>query len=219
VAVVLLAASAGALYAGRMVTFFLVAPVLAAQLFTGAHTREVRARGLVVRAVAREDARGTSARLEIRRGAAAQTIDLAPRDVGADTLLASIAVVDVNFDGRPDVTVLRELGAKWGAVDAFVFDARTRRFSDESPVARAIGRLSNATFDPAHATITTHDIGPSNPSRVTYKIEHGVLREIASCRFLNPFDEHVGTLVRARGGHVTFTKLRLGAVDVDPCGP
>jgi len=200
-----------------MLTLFFAAPLVAAHLATGAHVREVSGHGVVVRAVAREVHGETEARLEIRRGRAVQTIDLHHREIGALILLQSIAIVDVNFDGHPDVTVLRELGAKWGASDAFVFDPRTSSFTSASRIARAIGNLTNATFDEKHQTITTRNIGPSNPERITYAVERDRLRVVSSCRFLNPFDARVGTLVRTTGRRTTYQELRLGASDLAPC--
>jgi len=203
-----------------MIAVFFAAPLLAAHLFSGAQTREVAARGVVVRAFARDHGREpTTATLQIRRGGVTQTIDLRPRDVGASMLLGSIAIVDVNFDGYPDVTVLREFGAKWGAIDAFVYDPRARRFRATTPIARSIARLTNASFDEKRHAITTHYAGPANPERVTYAVDHDRLRVVASCRFLNPLDPRVGTLVRTRGGRTTYTKVRLGSTDLDPCAP
>ena len=194
------------------------APLLAANLFTMGQAREVRGHGLTVLATAREGRRGTDAQIEIRRaGSAPQRIELRDRETSAAMLLQSIEIVDANFDGHPDVRVAREFGAKWSASDVFLYDPRTRRFTASTPLARAIGRLANATFDARRRTITTHDIGPSEPSRVTYAVEGAALRETSSCRFLNPFDARVGTLVRTSGGRTTLTKLRLAQSDVSPC--
>ena len=201
-----------------MATVLMFAPLLAAHLFTMGQAREVRGHGLVVRAVAREHRGATDATIEIRRGhEAPQIIELRGREIGPALLLASIEIFDANFDGVADVPVLREHGAKWASVDAFLFDARTHRFADSSPLARAIGGLANARFDARHRSITTRDLGPSNPSRVTYAVEGAALHEISSCRFLNPFDARVGTLVRKNAGRVTVTKLRLAETDVSPC--
>ena len=201
-----------------MATVLALAPLLVTQLFTAGEFREVHGHGLVVRAVAHETKDGTDARLEIRRGAAApQRIELRGRDPGASMLLHSIEIVDANFDGHPDVLVMREFGAKWFSVDAFLFDPHTGRFTASSPLARALAALANATFDARHRAITTRDIGPSNPSRVTYAVDRGRLREIASCRFLNPIDPRVGSLVRKTGEHTTVTHVRLGASDISPC--
>ncbi len=196
----------------------LVAPLLAAHLVTPIHTREVRAHGIVVRATASLEGGGTHAELEIRGEGAAQRIDLGRREVSADALLASIDVIDCNFDGHPDVAVLRELGSTWSKVDVFLFDPKTHRYTVTSALSRALGSLSNASFDAAKKTITTHDIGPSNPSRVTYAVDGGNLRVVDSCRFINPGLERVGTLVRTRGATSTYSKLRLGPSDLEPCG-
>lgn len=202
-----------------MSSVLFVAPLLAAHLTMPAHTRELRGSGLVVRAAATESHAETTAQIEVRASGVSQKLTLERREIGAERLLASIEIVDANFDGHPDLVVLRESGAKWGAVDVFLYDVRTKRFSNASPIAHALSRLSNATFDPAHRIVTTRDIGPSNPSRVTYAIEGASLRETSSCRFLNPTDARVGTLVVSHGGASTFKTVRLGAMDVDPCGP
>lgn len=196
-----------------------VAPLLAAHLFAPGHVREVRAAGIVVRAAASETRGDTSARLEVRTHGRSQTIAIEHREVGAEMLLGSIEIVDANFDGHPDVVVLREAGAKWGRADVFLYEPHTGRFSNASPVARALSHLSNASFDVAHRVVTTRDLGPSNPSRVTYAIDAGALHETSSCRFLNEGDARVGTLVRTSSGHTTYRAVKLGALDLDPCGP
>lgn len=202
-----------------MSSVLFVAPLLAAHLFAPAHTREVRAPGITVRVAATEERGETAAQIEVRASGVTQTLTLEHRGVSAERLVSSVGIVDANFDGHPDIVVLREFGAKWGAVDVFLWDARTRKLSNASPVARALSRLSNVTFDGARHTITTRDIGPSNPSRVTYAIDGVSLRELASCRFLNATDARVGTLVRSQGGAATYKTVHLGPMDVDPCGP
>jgi hypothetical protein len=183
------------------------------------HAREVRARGLVVRVSATERAGVTRGELDVRANGIVQHIDLTDRNVPAEALLASVDIVDANFDGHPDIVVVRELGAKWTRVDVFLFDPKSHHFAATSGLSRAIATLSNATFDATHRTITTRDVGPSNPSRVTYAIDGASLRMVDSCRFINPGAEHVGTLVRTHGTESTYTKLRLSPFDVEPCGP
>jgi hypothetical protein len=81
-----------------------------------------------------------------------------------------------------------------------------------------LSQLPYSTFDSRTHTITTRERGPRNPSRVTYAVERGgALREIASCRFLNPIDARVGTLVRMKNGHTTYTEARLAPGEQDPC--
>ncbi len=188
------------------------------QLAVPLHAREVRSKGLVVRASASESAGVTRAELDVKAKGVAQHIDLGERSVGADALLRSIDIVDANFDGHPDIIVLRELGAKWSRVDVFLFDPGTRRFTQSSGLSRALSSLSNATFDSAHKTVTTRDFGPSNPSRTTYAITSNTLRTVDSCRFVNPAAERVGTLVRSHGAVSTYTRLSLSPFDVEPCG-
>jgi hypothetical protein len=191
----------------------LLAPLLAAHLasaFTpSGAAREVNAHGLVVRAAATENRGLTEATFDVRGRGISQQVRVERRDVSAPMLLASIEIVDANFDGYPDV-VIRE--------SVFLFDPRARHFSATSPLARSIASLPHVTFDGAHKTITTRDVGPSNPSRVTYVIDGVRLRMIDSCRFVNPSAERVGTLVRTHGGEATYTKLRLAPSDVEPCG-
>ncbi len=202
----------------------LVAHTLAATSQVALPQREIHRGAVTVRATARgaKDG-GAVGQLEITRGREpTQTIELRPREMSPEMLVGSVQLVDANFDGHLDVVALREFGAKWGASDVYLFDPRTRRFSDASPLARELGRLANATYDAQQRRITTHDIGPSRPSRQVYTVSGDGLRMTESCTFLNDHDERVGTLVRSRlvGGAVrsTFTKLRLGPTDVDPCG-
>lgn len=203
-----------------MSSVLFVAPLLASYLLAPAQTREVHGRGVVARVVASEEGHGrSSAQVEMRRGRRTQLLAIEARGVSAAMLLRSIELVDANFDGNDDLVVLREFGAKWSASDVFLFDAKSGRFSNASPLARSLSRLANATFDGERKTITTRDIGPSNPSRITYAVDASDVREIDACRFLNPIDARVGTLVRSRGTHATFTKVSLGMADVDPCGP
>jgi hypothetical protein len=191
-----------------MVSVLLFAPLLAAHILTQGETREVSGHGVVVRAAAALKDGRTSAQLEIRAFGAKQRIDLPPRACTPQALLASIAVVDANFDGTLDVVV---------SGDVYLYDARARRFSNASPLAAELSRVPNARFDAATHTVISRTDGASNPSRVTYAIDRGSLREIAACRFLNPMESRVGTLVRSRGGHTTYTPVRLAPSESDPC--
>jgi len=182
-----------------------VGPLLVAHFVTP--TREVRGPGIVVRATAGE--------IDVRAHGTTQHIHLEPRDASPAMTLQSIEIVDANFDGAPDITVLREFGAKWGASDVFLWDGH--RFTKDTPLARALSRLPNAMFDARTSTVSTRSIGPSNPSRITYAINAGTLHEVASCRFVNPTNARVGTLVRTTHARATYTKLTLGPTDVDPC--
>ena len=194
----------------------LLVPLLAAQLASPALVREVRAGGLVVRTAARASEGGLEAEIDVRGPGVVQRIRLGKREMSAQMLLGSVRIVDANFDGHPDVVVLREWGAKWSAVEVFLYDPATRRFSSASPLAHALSGLTNAEFGPH--SITTHDIGPSNPSAITYVIERDRLKVADSCRFINPMNERTGTLVRSHGAHTTYTHVRLGPGDVEPCG-
>lgn len=197
----------------------LVAPLLAAQLVTPAHAREVRARGIVVRATATTtDDGATRGELEIRGEGGVQHVELGRREVSPEMLLQSIDIVDANFDGHLDVVAIREFGAKWSKVDVYLFDPKTHRYTATSALSRALSSLSNPKFDPTHKIITTYDIGPSNPSRITYGIDGSRLHTLDSCRFVNPGASHVGTLIRSHGGESTYTHLRLSAGDLEPCG-
>lgn len=189
-----------------MASVLFVAPLLAAHLISHGQSREIRAHGVVVRATATESGGVTHAELDVRSGGATQHVTVDSRDLGALRLLASIEVLDANFDGRLDVRV---------GSDVYLSDGHA--LSKDSPLARELSRLGNARFDARARTITTRSTGPSNPSRVTYVIERSTLREIASCRFLNPMDPHIGTLVRTRGEHATYTKTRLAPGEGDPC--
>jgi hypothetical protein len=178
---------------------------------------------------ARQDG-ATIGRLDVRVGRASQRIELEPRWVSPQMLVASVALVDANFDGHPDLVVLREFGAtssrapgNVGASDVYLYDPHTRRFSNASPLARSLGHLANATFDEPHRRVTTHDIGPSRPSRHAYTVAGNALRLVESCTFLNDTDPHAGTVVHSTlvGGqvHTTFHRVRMSPSDIEPCGP
>ena len=189
-----------------MASVLFVAPLLAAHLISHGHSREIRAHGVVVRASATEQGGTTRAELDVTVHGKTQHIALESRERNALGLLTSIEILDANFDGAPDVSVAREI---------FLWDGH--RFTSDLPLARELSRLESATFDARSRTITTRVLGPSNPSRFTYSIDRGALREIASCRFINPIDPNVGTLVRTRGEHATYTKTRLAPGEGDPC--
>jgi hypothetical protein len=190
----------------------LLAPLLAVHLASpGAGAfREIGAHGLVVRGHATDHVGVAEATLEVRGRGISQTLRVERRGVSAWTLLASVEIIDANFDGYPDVVL--SLG------EVFLFDSASRRFTATSPLARSLASLTNVTFDATKKMITARNIGPSNPSRVTYTIDGARLRVIDSCRFVNPGAERVGTLVRSHGGEATYTKLRLAPGDVEPCG-
>ena len=179
-----------------MSPLFFAGPLLVAHFVTP--SREIRSHGIVVHA--------TPTEIEVTAHGTTQRIPLGSHGISPWMLLQSIEIVDANFDGSPDISVLR---------DVFLWDGH--RFTNDSHLARELSNLSNATFEPRTHTITTRNIGPSNPSRITYTVDRSGLRELTSCRFLNPMDEHVGTLVRTRNGHATYTKARVGANEQDPC--
>jgi hypothetical protein len=196
---------------------FLV-PLIAANLAAPVHAREVRASGVVLQAAAYEsEGLVSNAEIDVRARGVAQRIRLGHRDVSVQMLLGSVRIVDANFDGYPDIVVLRDRGAKWGKLDVFLYDPKTHRFSNDLPLAAEISRLSNVEFDVAHHEITTRDIGPSNPSSTKYVVDGSRLRIVDSCRFINPMNDRTGTLVRTHGAQATYTNLRLSASDVEPC--
>ena len=202
----------------------LVAHVLASTSEATLPHRHLHRGAITVDAVGRPQADGsTVGRLEVKMPGASQSIELRPRWMSAEMLAASVHMIDVNFDGHPDLVVLREFGAKWAASDVFVFDARTHRFSDASPLARELSRLPNVGFDAKRRLVTSYDIGPNRPSREVYDVTAGGLHLTESCAFLNDGDPRVGVLVRSRladgAMHATYTRLRLGPSDLAPCGP
>jgi hypothetical protein len=191
-----------------MASVLFFAPLLAAHILMQGETREIGAHGVAIRAAAAVRDGHTVAQLEVRAFGTKQRIDLPPRASSPEALLASIEVVDANFDGAPDLVV---------GGDVYLYDARAHKFSNASPLAAELSRVPNARFDAQARTVISRTSGASNPSRVTYAIERGSLREIAACRFLNPTEARVGTLVRSRGGHTTYTPVRLAPSESDPC--
>lgn len=193
-------------------------PLLAANLASPAHVREVRAAGLVLHVAAFTSAGAVSdAEIDVRGRSGVQRIHLGQRDMDAAMLLSSVRIVDVNFDGYADVVVLREWGAKWSAVDVFLYEPGAHRFSNRSPLARALSGLQNAEVVAAQHVIKARSVGPSSPSSTTYAIDGARLRIVESCRFINPISERTGTLVRVRDAQTTYTHLRLSPSDIEPC--
>ena len=202
----------------------LVAHTLAATVEATLPHRHIHRGAITVGAVARPRTDGSAtARLDVKMPGVSQSIELRPRWVSPEMLISSVQLLDANFDGHPDLVVLREFGAKWAASDVYLFDVRTHRFSDGSPLAREMSRLPNVGFDAKLGHVTSYDSGPNRPSRQVYDVAGASLRLTESCAFLNDGDEHVGVLVRSRlaGGamHSTYTKLHLGPSDLAPCGP
>ena|ERR1700690_353239 len=139
------------------------------------------------------------------------TVFLGPLIVALATAPRDFRIVDANFDGHVDIVAPH---------DVQLFDAKTRHYSNASPLARSLSALTNPTFDAAHKVITTRETGPS-ASRIAYVIEATHLRMTSACHFYTGDDARVGTLVRTRfeagTPRSTYTKLTLGALDLDPC--
>jgi hypothetical protein len=198
---------------------WLLLPLLAAHLVAPVQARVLKAGGLVVEVSTSAGGQGNViADLEVRGRGVRQHIRLEPRAMDAQRLLASVEIVDANFDGHPDIVVVRDWGAKWEASDVFLYDPAGHRFTNASPLARSLSELANVTFDVAHHALVARSIGPSNPSRVTYTVTANRLRVVESCRFINPVNARVGTLVRSHGAETTYTRVTLSPVDVEPCG-
>jgi hypothetical protein len=141
-------------------------------------------------------------KLELRVGA----VDKAPDQIlsftveaGAEAALASADVVDVNFDGYRDFWVLREMGAKWGRYDVFVYEPKSGKFIQDA-LSREVATLDNPEIDGASKVIVSSSIGPSEPYRAVRKVQGGHLVMTESCVFhngqdTNHDDKNEGTLV------------------------
>jgi hypothetical protein len=136
---------------------------------------------------------------------------------------------DVDFDGHPDLLVVRDFGAKWARYDVWLFDLRSEGFVT-TPLARDLSRLDNLTVDPARRRLYAYSIGPADPSQSVYRIEGGRLKLVEECVFHNSDipagqeskDPRSGVLVvRAprQGRMVTLTQrtMRLAGEMPDPC--
>lgn len=91
------------------------------------------------------------------------------------------ALVDVNFDGHPDLVTLAEQGATWGRWNVRLYRPRQGRFV-RTPLTRDIARLraSSLTFDAATRTLTTRQLAPGLDR--TYSVRSRSLRRTSAVR-------------------------------------
>ena len=141
-------------------------------------------------------------KLELRVG----PVDKAPEQVlsftveaGAEAALASADVVDVNFDGYRDFWVLREMGAKWGRYDVFVYEPKSGKFIKDN-LSREVAALDNPEIDGASKIIVSSSTGPSEPYRAVRKVQGGRLvvtdsRVFHNGKDTNQDDKNEGVLV------------------------
>jgi hypothetical protein len=183
-----------ALHGGKV---FLLAALLtggAARTSAADRTRDLEAEFhpggpvLVVHAEARDGPDGgmASARLTLARKGEVpfQVIDVQNAGVSAQLFLSSLALEDLDFDDWTDLRGVADFGAKWGTYQVWLFAARQGKFV-ENRLARAMGRLVNLTVDPERRELMAFTIGPSQPSRDTFKVEGGKLVTFERCRFDN----------------------------------
>lgn len=92
-----------------------------------------------------------------------QVIDVVSH-ADASMFAANCHVVDVNFDGLPDLVTLAEFGASWGRWEMHVLDPATRRLVRD-PLARTLSgvRAASLEFDAATRTITARHTSLAAP--------------------------------------------------------
>lgn len=88
-----------------------------------------------------------------------------------ERILQTFEVVDLDFDGYPDVRVVREWGAKWQTFHVWRYDPRLRRHVYDA----RLSRLPNLTIDLNRRELVSFTIGPSDPSCDRYAWRNGRL--------------------------------------------
>lgn len=138
--------------------------------------------------------------LEVAGGPRGPQTTPIPVSEPAAAVLASLELVDLDFDGWLDVRVLRERGAKWATHTARLFDARSQRLVD-GEIPRKLAGLPNVEVDPEARLLVSRTLGPADPSFAAYRPEGGDLALVRSCVFKTELGVAArGTLVVVEGG-------------------
>ncbi len=137
--------------------------------------------------------------LEIGGPRGVQTTPI-PVSEPAAAVLASLELVDLDFDGWLDVRVLRERGAKWATHTARLFDPRSQGLVD-GEIPRKLASLPNVEVDAEARLLVSRTIGPADPSFAAYRPEGGDLALVRSCVFRTELGAAArGTLVVTENG-------------------
>jgi hypothetical protein len=135
------------------------------------------------------------AHVDVALGAAAvQTMKLEV-DGPEDAVLASLELVDLDFDGWLDLRVLCASGPRWVTYAVRLFDPGKKIFVD-GELARKLGALPNLEARRATRRIVSTVPGPPDASFASYRVEAGALVLERQCVFRAAFGVgSVGTLV------------------------
>jgi hypothetical protein len=121
----------------------------------------------------------SNGRIEVFRGSTStpplQILQLDPNRTSIEGTPLFFNVADINFDSYPDIGILAENGALWGAFEYWTYDLKTGTFVSTS-AARDIREIKHngITLDPQHKIIITDSlIGAVGGIRSIYQYENG----------------------------------------------
>lgn len=103
-----------------------------------------------------------------------QTLFLDPNRIAIEDTPLFLNIADINFDGYPDIGVLAEGGALWGAFEYWTYDLKSGLFI-RTPAAQDMREIKHngITFDPVHKQIVTNSlIGAIGGIRSIYEYEN-----------------------------------------------
>ncbi len=135
-------------------------------------------------------------------------IALGPLPAHESMVLASLELVDVDFDGYLDLRVLRDWGAKWSRHTYLGYDRKADGYR-ATELAQKLSRIPNITVQPKSERLVTQTLGPADPTYASYAVVAGSLRLERECAFTAMMGSAAeGTLrARVRNGE-TFREVR-----------
>jgi len=91
-------------------------------------------------------------------------------DSHAETFVSGFKATDLDFDGLPDLSAIRDFGAKWATYCVWLFDPTQGRFI-QNALSRQMEDLENLTVETERHQIVAFTIGPTYPNRDEYRID------------------------------------------------
>jgi hypothetical protein len=143
------------------------------------------------------DGNARNATIEITSSKAARTLPLGSLAVHESLVLASLELVDVDFDGYLDLRVLKERGATWTKHAYFLYEKSTDSFV-ASPLAQQISRIANVTVEPKRERLTTQRLDTVDPSYASYAVIAGALKLERECTVTRILGDAAEGSMRAR---------------------
>jgi hypothetical protein len=147
-------------------------------------------------------------------------------DFHAGLFVAGLETRDLDFDGLPDIMAVRDYGAKWATHCVWLYHPDRGRFI-ENALSRQMEDLENLEVDLVRRQISSHTIGPTDPSIDEYRIEEGSgarargqrLLPVRSCRQERRApDDIMVTVVKYVEGREVVERRAVSDSCQDVCG-